>query len=137
MFRTFTPLSLSCLRVLDTPSFNLSKYNFYTKKSDFYYLKGSLFRFLPEKERIIIDDFGEHGTKIRRKLKTWSRLKKPYLDFWYPCKTVKVYLILGGIFAVYNMKTGTSWSRIFKFQTPCLSLTFVATDDRMTTFLFL
>ena len=95
MFRTFTPLSLSCL--LDTPSFNLYKIYksiiFIQKKSDFYYLKGSLFRFLPEKERIIIDDFGEDGTKIRRKLKTLSPLKKPYLDFWYRCKTVKVYLI--------------------------------------------
>ena len=40
-----------------------------------------------------MDDFGEDGTKIRRKLKTLSPLKKPYLDFWYRCKTVKVYLI--------------------------------------------
>ena len=57
-----------------------------------------------------MDDFGEDGTKIRRKLKTLSPLKKPYLDFWYRCKTVKVYLILGGrgegrIFAAYSMKT--------------------------------
>ena len=76
-------------------------------------MKGSLFRFLPEKERIIIDDFGEDGKKIRRKLKSWSPSKKPYLDFWYRCKTVKVYLSLGGgggggergIFAVDSMKT--------------------------------
>ena len=68
-------------------------------------MKGSLFRFLREKERIIVDDFGEKGNKIRRKLKSWSPLKKPYLDFWYRCNTVKVYLILGGIFAVDSMKT--------------------------------
>ena len=99
-------LHLFHCHIYQTPqAVNLSQHNFYTKKSDFYCLKGSLFRFLPETERIIIDDFGEDGTKIRRKLKTWSPLKKPYLDFWYHCKTLKVFFIHGGIFAAYNIKT--------------------------------
>ena len=83
MFRTFTPLSLSFL--LDTPSFNLSKYNFYTKKVGFLLFEG---KFIP----VFTWERKDYCRWFRRKLKTLSPLKKPYLDFWYRCKTVKLYL---------------------------------------------